>query len=184
MQTPRNRYKTRRPSKPAKNPTSRVPRRATAPMNPSSCASTPPPDDHLIERLLRLWEHDELTLGDIADELGITLLALLDLIRTPEVDQLLAQMQTIAQRRAHHSALDKSLRALATLDQIQAEAQSDASTTPITPQAIKAMRDARSIRTQRRLAATATLNQLKVLHSAVNKPSPKRRDTEAVPIAA
>ncbi|MFU8828579.1 MAG: hypothetical protein ACNA8P_03995 [Phycisphaerales bacterium] len=189
MQKPRNRYKTRRPAK--RTRTRRT--RKEAPSSPqgvslvgrASCPSpTPPPllpspnpsssstDDHLIEPLLRLWEHDDLTLADIADHLGLTLRALLALIDRPEVDDLLTRMDTLLERRTRRVALSKSRRALLTLEQVQTEAEADASITPDTPEAIKAHRDARNARTQRRLAATVTLNQLKVLKPPVRKAAP------------
>ncbi len=135
-------------------------------------APSSPTQDHLIEHLLHLWERDDLPLSVIAAELNLSLRDLLDLIRTPEVDALLTQMDQLLERRTRQTALAKSRRALITLEQVQTEAETDAQLTPITPQATKAHRDARTNRTQRRLAATVTLNQLKILKAPVPKVAP------------
>jgi len=139
----------------------------------ASCLpSSSPSSDHLIEHLLHLWERDDLPLSAIAAELGLSLRALLELIRTPEVDALLTQMDQLHERRTRQTALAKSRRALITLEQVQTEAEADAKLTPVSPQAINAHRDARSGRTQRRLAATVTLNQLRVLKVPASKVAP------------
>ncbi|MFG0291775.1 MAG: hypothetical protein ACF8MJ_01325 [Phycisphaerales bacterium JB050] len=172
MKKPRNRYKTRRPAKPRKSAKKKPSQPSAGRASCPSPTSPPASEDHLIESLLRLWEHDDLTLGDIADHLGLSLRALLALIERPEVDALLTRIETLHERRTRQTALAKSRRALITLEQVQTEAEADAQATPITPQATKAQRDARSNRNQRRLAATATLNQLRVLKVPVSRVAP------------
>ncbi|MFI4855270.1 MAG: hypothetical protein ACIAQF_09890 [Phycisphaerales bacterium JB065] len=193
MKKPKNRPKTR-PRSPSPSP-NRV-GRASRP-SPTPSPSRPAPstsEDHQLDLLLRLWEDGSHTLADIADALHLPMPALVKLLKRPDIAELLEQMTELLELRLRHIAAKAAPRALETLEQVQTEAEMESARTPISAQAIKADREARTKRNHRRLAATAILTMhrsLKALAkvapvsdrcSANNTTAPNHKDTGQTPV--
>jgi hypothetical protein len=83
--------------------------------------------------------------------------SLFTLLRRPDIAELLDQMGQLLDLRLKHIAAKAAPKALATLEQVQTEAAQAATSTPVSPQAIKADRRAAIARTHRRLSASAIL---------------------------
>jgi len=139
----------------------------------SSLPSSPPPsqpplsEPQQIDLILRLWERGEFALSDIAAALRIPMQALIKLLNRPDIAELLNQMGHLLNLRLRHIAAKAAPKALATLEQVQTEAAEAATSTPISPEAIKADRRSATARTQRRLAASAILTMHRSLKVAL-----------------
>jgi len=144
--------------------------RASSPSPPPSPPSPSLPEDQTTDLLLRLWEDGSLALSDIADALSLSVPGLLKLLRQPDTAELLDQMGQLLDLRLKHIAAKAAPKALATLEAVQTEAELEATRTPVSPVAIKADREARTKRTQRRLAAAAILTCHRSLITAQMSP--------------
>ncbi|MFI4854772.1 MAG: hypothetical protein ACIAQF_07320 [Phycisphaerales bacterium JB065] len=166
MKKPKNRPKTRRRS-PSPSPSSNLVGRASCPSPTSPTSSPSSHEDQQLDLLLRLWEDGSHTLADIADALHLPMPDLMKLLKRPDIAELLEQMTQLLELRLRHIAAKAAPRALETLEQVQAEAELESTRTPISPQAIKADREARTKRNHRRLAATAILT----MHRSLKAPA-------------
>ena len=120
-----------------------------------------------IDLLLRLWEDTEKSLSDIANALHLSMRAFLKFLKQPDIAEMLEQISALLELRTRQVAQAGAPRALATLEKIPTEAETAARQTPISPKAIKAHREAKADRAQRRLAASTVLSHLRTL----NKPA-------------
>jgi DNA-binding MarR family transcriptional regulator len=145
--------------KPAPRPAGRPP------VSPSPAGGT------TLDTLLRLWIRPGIELEDIADELGLTMPELVALLRTEEITGLLRSLEQLAAQRHRLITLTIAPKAAACLDRVREEEEAASEQTPVTPEAIKADRNARQKRTQRRLAASMVLNHLKALNTPRKTPS-------------
>jgi hypothetical protein len=105
---------------------------------------------------------------------------LLELLRRPDIAELLEQMGELLDRRLRHIAAKAASRAMDTLEQVQTEGAQASTSTPISPEAIQTDRRAATSRNQRRLAASAALAH----HRALRTPPkpirfPKQQATAA-----
>lgn len=122
-------------------------------------------EKQLIDLLLRLWENTAFALSDIADSMNMHIAELMDFIERPEVADLLSRLTRILDLRHRHIASKLAPRALATLEAVQNEAESASTYTSSNPDDIRAHREAKAARNQRRLSATVTLNHFRALHT-------------------
>jgi DNA-binding MarR family transcriptional regulator len=150
--------KKQKPRRPAQ---SRRP--APQPVHPRQPA--PIGTEAILDTIMRLWLRPGIEIEDIAGTLGMTMPQLVVLLRTEEVTGLLQSLEQLAEQRHRLITLTIAPNAAACLDRVREEEETASEQTPITPQAIKADREARQQRTQRRLAATTVLNHLKALNA-------------------
>ncbi|MFU8829088.1 MAG: hypothetical protein ACNA8P_06595 [Phycisphaerales bacterium] len=140
--------------------------------NTVSVASTTLSVERRIDLLLRLWEDSEKSLSDIANALHLSMRAFLKFLKQPDIAEMLEQISALLELRSWQVAHAAAPRALATLEKIQTEAETAARQTPISPNAIKAHREAKADRAQRRLAASTVLSHLRTLSKPVSKVPP------------
>jgi hypothetical protein len=168
MNKPRNRSKPRPTRKAARLSAERAASQANPKDGQASCpSSAPPANPQQTDLLLRLWERGEFALSDIAAALRIPMPDLIALLQRPDIAALLDQMGNLLDLRLKHIAAKAAPKALATLEQVQTEAEQAATSTPVSPQAIKADRRAASARAQRRLSASAILTMHRFLKVAL-----------------
>ncbi len=164
--------KPRRPAqsrKPAPRP---VPRPAQQPRQPA-----PTGTEAILDTLMRLWLRPGIEIEDIADTLGMSMPQLVVLLETEEVSGLIRSLEQLAAQRHRLITLAIAPNAAACLDRVREEEETASQQTPISPEAIKADREARQKRTQRRLAATTVLNHLKALNA------PRKSASSAAPVS-
>lgn len=133
--------------------------------------------ENTLDTLLRLWIRPGIELEDIADALGMTMPELVVLIETEEITGLLQSLERAAEQRHRLITLTIAPKAAACLDRVREEEETASEQTPVSPEAIKADREARQKRTQRRLAATTVLNHLRALNA------PRKASSEVVPLS-
>ena len=182
MKKPKNRPKPRRTSGTSRARQEAAPPQGISLVGRASCPSptpSPPPslpsdpsaltaslnDAQKTDLLLRLWEDPTFALADIASLLGLAMPELLELLRRPDIADLLEQMGELLDRRMRHIAAKAASRAMDTLEQVQTEAAQAATSTPVSPEAIQADRRAATSRNQRRLAASAALAHHRALRT-------------------
>ncbi|MFU8829013.1 MAG: hypothetical protein ACNA8P_06200 [Phycisphaerales bacterium] len=154
--------KKQKPRRPNQNRSSR-PARQSAPRQ--AVSSVPAGREAVLDTLLRLWIRPGIELEDIADALHLTMTELVALLRTEEITGLLRSLEQLAEERHRLITLTIAPKAAACLDRVREEEEAASEQTPVSPEAIKADRNARQKRTQRRLAASMVLNHLKALNT-------------------